>query len=72
MAKNETLARRIRRLREGQGLTPGGLGLKMQCESGRTLVGQWESGATAPSAKWIVPLADALGVSCDELLRGSR
>lgn len=71
MAKTESLARRIRRLREARGLTPGGLALKMQCESGRTLVAQWESGGTAPSAKWIVPLADALGVSCDELLRGA-
>lgn len=65
----ETLAERIKRLRTALGLTQAELAMRAGAPSGRAIVNSWESG-TQPAAKWIPGLADALGVSCDELLKG--
>jgi len=70
MARKHTFGERLRRYRERAELTQGELALHARIVSGRTSIDNWEKDAAVPSSKWIVPLADALGVSCDELLRG--
>jgi transcriptional regulator with XRE-family HTH domain len=58
----------IRRLRKEKNLTQEALAVSMGVE--RTTVTMWESGAITPPTKHLVPLAEALGCTLDELLRG--
>ncbi len=66
----EPLGTRIERLRERRGMTRGALARAIAADSGPQLVRNWEQGDSAPTARWLPALADALGVTCDELLRG--
>lgn len=56
-----TLARRIRELRDGRGLTQQQLGDK--CGVDASAVSQWESGKTAPRSRRLVLVAEALGAT---------
>lgn len=66
----ETFGDRLRRLREQAGITQQAVAdiLGLTASS----VGQWEANRTVPTIDKVTPLADALQVSCDELLFGVR
>jgi len=60
---------RIQEFRTAKEITQDQLAERVGVKGGQ--VSRWERGAVEPEAKYIVPLADALGVSADRLLRGS-
>lgn len=62
--------KRLRRYREAAGLSAGELAMHAMIRSGSSSMSVWEGGKSWPSAGVIPRLADALGVTCDELLRG--
>jgi len=62
------LSARIRRLRENRGLSRAQV-CRLVEGLGEATLRAWEGGVT-PGARWIPELSDALGVSCDDLLRG--
>ena len=62
------LADKIRQFRKEKNLTQEALATLLGAE--RTTVTMWESGSITPPTKYLVPLADALGCTLDELLRG--
>ena len=57
-------------LRNDKGLTQSQLGEK--CGTDKTVVWHWEKGDSAPRADMLPLVADALGVSIDDLFTGSR
>jgi transcriptional regulator with XRE-family HTH domain len=67
MTETETLGRRIARLRKAAGLTQRGLAEKAGVSL--STLRNWEQGAREPLASAVVKLADALGVTADEVLR---
>ena len=64
------LADTIRRLRKEKNLTQEALATLLGLE--RTTVTMWESGAITHPTKHLIPLADALGCTLDDLLRGEE
>ena len=62
------LADTIRRLRKEKNLTQEALASMLGVE--RTTVTMWESGGITPPTKHLVTLAEALGCTLDDLLRG--
>ena len=62
------LAEKIKSLRKEKKLTQEALATLLGVE--RTTVTMWESGQNTPPTKYLVALADALGCTLDELLRG--
>jgi len=61
---------RLAALRAERGLTQSQLGEK--CGTDKTVVWHWEKGDSAPRADMLPLVADALGVSIDDLFTGSR
>ena len=66
----ETIGQRIRRLRKARGWTQ--YELAAEAEVTRYSLLRWEAGTKPQSFESFVRVADALGVSLDELYRGSR
>lgn len=66
----EKIGRLIGALRREQGMTQRELAARLHV-SDRT-VSKWERGAGLPDASLMVALADALGISVNELLTGER
>lgn len=64
------LAEKIRSLRKEKNLTQEALATLLGVE--RTTVTMWESGQNTPPTKYLVTLADALGCTLDDLLRGEE
>jgi len=68
MRKKHTFGVRLRKLRLGQELSLDDLA---KCiGTTHQAISKWEVSDVMPNSKYIQPLASALGVSCDELLRG--
>lgn len=63
-----TVGDRIKEARIARGLTQDELGKKAGYSSGRSAINKIEVGKSYPSQKYIIALADALGVSVDWLL----
>lgn len=61
---------KLANLRAELGLTQGQLGEK--CGTDKTVVWHWENGDSAPRADMLPLVADALGVSIDELFSGTK
>lgn len=68
--KNETLGRRIARLRLERGMTQERLAMKMGVTA--QAVSKWENDLSAPDIMLLPELARTLGVSVDELLEGRK
>lgn len=68
----QSFHRRLRLAREKSGMTEAQLAMAIGCPTGRQEIVRWEKGESAPRLKWLEPLSDALGVSIDFLVRGSR
>lgn len=62
-----TLGSRLAELRQKRGLTQEELASKIPVV--KEQISRWENDKVAPEAKQIVPLADALGVTTDRILR---
>ena len=62
------LADKIKQLRKERNLTQESLASILGVE--RTTVTMWETGQNVPPTKHLVPLAEALGCTLDDLLRG--
>lgn len=62
------LAEKIKALRKKKNLTQEALAAILGVE--RTTVTMWESGQNTPPTKHLVPLAEALDCTLDELMRG--
>lgn len=67
---NETLGRRIARLRLEYGMTQERLAMKMGVTA--QAVSKWENGLSAPDIMLLPELARTLGVTVDELLEGRK
>lgn len=68
MAKKRTRTfdhAKLANLRNEKGLTQAQLGEK--CGADKTVISHWENGASAPRADTLPLVADALGVSIDDL-----
>ena len=63
------LADKIRQFRKEKNLTQEALATMLGVE--RTTVTMWESGTITPPTKCLVLLADTLGCTLDDLLRGA-
>ena len=63
---SETLGRRLARLRKEQGLTQIELGTKTDLS--QVLISDYERGRLQPSPDTLIKMANALGVTADELL----
>ncbi len=61
---------KLARLRNERGLTQTQLGEK--CGADKTVVSHWETGASAPRVDALPLVAEALGVSIDDLYTGAR
>lgn len=68
--KNETLGRRIARLRLEYGMTQERLAMKMGVTA--QAVSKWENDLSAPDIMLLPELARTLGVTVDELLEGRK
>ena len=68
--KNETLGRRIARLRLECGMTQERLAMKMGVTA--QAVSKWENDLSAPDISLLPELARTLGVTVDELLEGRK
>ena len=68
--KNETLGRRIARLRLEYGMTQERLAMKMGVTA--QAVSKWENDLSAPDISLLPELARTLGVTVDELLEGRK
>lgn len=68
--KNETLGRRIARLRLEYGMTQERLAMKMGVTA--QAVSKWENDLSAPDITLLPELARTLGVTVDELLEGRK
>lgn len=70
--RSETLGQRIRRLRAGRTRRELAAAVTRATEHNlhADTLRTWEEHGRQPAAYWIPGLADALGVTCDELLRG--
>ncbi len=68
----QVVGARIASLRAGKELSRGQLAVAVRSPSGAQQVGKWEDGTHSPGAKWLVPLARALGCSVDYLLTGQE
>ena len=68
--KNETLGRRIARLRLEYGMTQERLAMKMGVTA--QAVSKWENDLSAPDIMLLPELARTLGVTVDELLKGRK
>ena len=68
--KNETLGRRIARLRLEYGMTQERLAVKMGVTA--QAVSKWENDLSAPDIMLLPELARTLGVTVDELLEGRK
>ncbi len=68
--KNETLGRRIARLRLEYGMTQERLAMKMGVTA--QAVSKWENDLSAPDIMLLPELARTLGVTVDELLEGHK
>ena len=68
--KNETLGRRIARLRLECGMTQERLAMKMGVTA--QAVSKWENDLSAPDISLLPDLARTLGVTVDELLEGRK
>ena len=61
-----SLNERIKAFRKEKHMSQRQLAMKVNVSQGA--VSQWETGATTPTAEQITPLADAFGITADELL----
>jgi transcriptional regulator with XRE-family HTH domain len=66
----ETIGQRIARFRKARGLARAELAERVG--TSETYIGHWETGYRRPSMESCITLADALGVSLDELVRGTN
>lgn len=62
------LAEKLKTLRKEKNLTQEALAAMLGVE--RTTVTMWETGQNIPPTKYLVTLADSLGCTLDDLLRG--
>lgn len=68
--QSETLGARIRRLRGVLGINQSALAARISESCTQSRISSWEADRSQPDLHYVLPLANALGVSTDELLSG--